>query len=315
MLPSGLLPRGSLQCLIVLSAIGTVNATCYYPNGTDRNRGFPSDTYFPINPGDDFSMCCSRLGDKPRSDGLCANSDGSVIWRESCTDRTWQSPKCIKLCAGTDPDTNDSPGSGRQMDNDEQVTPCSDGSYCCGDGGLGSSCCNEGRGVFVRDGTTQNNNPTATPTSSTTSETLPTTANTLPVTAAISAGPTADAAPTPASSSQDSGVNTGAIAGGLVGGLAGLLIIVLALWFFYRRRKANKTAQSSTTQQHEYPPTSEAQDSTYGYYKSPGPQEAQGSYIEEYKRPELQAGAVSPTVGRAELDTQHISPQHRVQSS
>lgn len=109
MVPSGLVPRSSLRCLTVLSAIGAVNAACYYPNGTDRNRGFPSDTYFPINPGDDFSMCCSHLGDKPRSDGLCANSDASVIWRESCTDRTWQSPKCIKLCAGTDPGKPDCP--------------------------------------------------------------------------------------------------------------------------------------------------------------------------------------------------------------
>ena len=92
-----------LQWLIALSLIDAAIANCYYPNGTDRNEGFPNDTYFPINPGDDFSMCCSHLGDKPRSDGLCANADGSVIWRESCTDRTWSSPKCIKLCAGASP--------------------------------------------------------------------------------------------------------------------------------------------------------------------------------------------------------------------
>lgn len=92
-----------LQALTILSAIGAASANCYYPNGTDRNQGFPTDTYNPINPGDDVSMCCSDLGDKPRSDGLCANAEGSVIWRESCTDRTWQSPKCIKLCAGSAP--------------------------------------------------------------------------------------------------------------------------------------------------------------------------------------------------------------------
>lgn len=92
-----------LQWLKALSLIDAAITNCYYPNGTDRNEGFRRDTYFPINPGDDFSMCCSHLGDKPRSDGLCANADGSIIWRESCTDRTWSSPKCIKLCAGPRP--------------------------------------------------------------------------------------------------------------------------------------------------------------------------------------------------------------------
>ena len=95
--------------LTILCTIRTSTANCYFPNGTDRNEGFPNDTYFPINPGDDFSMCCSHLGDQPRSDGLCRNSDGTVIWRESCTDRTWQSPKCIKLCAGASPGTSTSP--------------------------------------------------------------------------------------------------------------------------------------------------------------------------------------------------------------
>lgn len=87
--------------LAVLALITVVSATCYLPNGIDRNKGFPNATYFPISSGDGFSMCCSKLGDKPREDGLCENFDGSVIWRESCTDRTWQSPKCIKLCADT----------------------------------------------------------------------------------------------------------------------------------------------------------------------------------------------------------------------
>lgn len=100
------MPRGILNyytlilSLEILSGITRVSATCYYPNGTDRNAGFPTIRYAPINTGDNFSMCCT-LTDKPRSDGLCENEPGTLIYRESCTDQTWQSPKCIKLCAGS----------------------------------------------------------------------------------------------------------------------------------------------------------------------------------------------------------------------
>ena len=90
--------RGLIALLFVAD---TVTAACYYPNGTDRNAGITSDTYSPINPEDDVSMCCSNNGDQPRPDGLCMNLLGTIIWRESCTDKTWTSPKCIKLCAGT----------------------------------------------------------------------------------------------------------------------------------------------------------------------------------------------------------------------
>lgn len=90
-----------LRGLIALFVLDTVAAACYYPNGTDRNAEFPTDIFYPINPEDDFSMCCSNNGDQPRIDGLCLNRLGTIIWRESCTDRTWTSPKCIKLCAGT----------------------------------------------------------------------------------------------------------------------------------------------------------------------------------------------------------------------
>ncbi len=73
------------------------SATCYYPNGTT----VPVDSYQPCNPNDTDSMCCRLNGgdpDKCRSDGLCLSSFDSNIWRESCTDHSWKSPNCIKLC-------------------------------------------------------------------------------------------------------------------------------------------------------------------------------------------------------------------------
>lgn len=84
----------------LLAGITTASANCYYPNGTDRNSGLSNIQYAPINTGDNYSMCCAAT-DKPRSDGLCENQPGTIIYRESCTDQSWQSPKCIKLCAGS----------------------------------------------------------------------------------------------------------------------------------------------------------------------------------------------------------------------
>ncbi|KAL9596290.1 MAG: hypothetical protein Q9219_005885 [cf. Caloplaca sp. 3 TL-2023] len=285
-----------LATLTILSVSGIAVAKCYFPNGTDRNLGFPQDTYLPINTGDDFSMCCSRLGDQPRSDGLCMNADGTVIWRESCTDRTWESPKCIKLCADESPDTNNSPGVGRQMDNDEQVTPCFDGSYCCGDGAMGSTCCDQGRGVFIRDGTTQAANPTLTSTSSTSSSAAPSLTTTIITSTGIAAGSTRETSSPAAAGPQSSGSNTGAIAGGVVGGIVGLGLILAIAWVILRkRRRPNGPTPSGIRQgnDHWYP-----QD-----HKPSEPQEAQGSYTGEIKRSELQAGPIDKTMGRSELGT------------
>ncbi|KAL8897000.1 MAG: hypothetical protein Q9207_007440 [Kuettlingeria erythrocarpa] len=85
--------------------VALVSADCFLPNSTDRNSiwdGHGGD-YQPTGFGssvDNFQMCCATNGravpDIPRKDGLCQN--GAAIWRESCTDPTWKSPSCIKLC-------------------------------------------------------------------------------------------------------------------------------------------------------------------------------------------------------------------------
>lgn len=94
-------------------------ANCYSPDGSDRN--LHSDVaegtvlYTPCSQVTRFSMCCRQPndgGDDCRSDGLCQGyaTDGSLpIWRESCTDRSWQSPYCLNLCTtGINEDGNDS---------------------------------------------------------------------------------------------------------------------------------------------------------------------------------------------------------------
>lgn len=67
------------------------------------------DTYQPCGNGissDNFNMCCAIQGrssnghDICEKNGLCGNAaiGNTSFWRESCTDRTWQSESCLKLC-------------------------------------------------------------------------------------------------------------------------------------------------------------------------------------------------------------------------
>lgn len=79
--------------------------SCYRPNGTDVNAvyraQFLKPVYEPCNAGDEHSMCCAmqrNIPDKCRSDGLCLNEFKNLVWRDSCTDPTWKSPHCVKLC-------------------------------------------------------------------------------------------------------------------------------------------------------------------------------------------------------------------------
>ncbi|KAI4097973.1 MAG: hypothetical protein LQ339_006634 [Xanthoria mediterranea] len=199
------------------------------------------------------------------------------------------------------------------MDNDEQVTPCSDGSYCCGDLSLGYSCCNQGRGVFIKDGTTQATRPTSTPASSPSSQSPPASTTTT----GFLAGATTEAASstTPVISPPRSNVNGGAIAGIVVGALEGIVLLLVAVWFLcFRRRKANNAAWNEMAQRPGQTPSADAWGRSYGDEIKAEPQEAQGSYTGEYKRSELQAGPVSWTAGRSELDTQPVLPPWVTQS-
>lgn len=82
--------------LILLLLTPHASADCFYPNGTSRNGNITGAAapYKPCFSG--VSMCCSTVFDTCERDGLC--SDGTNLWRESCTDPTWQSPNCVKLC-------------------------------------------------------------------------------------------------------------------------------------------------------------------------------------------------------------------------
>ena len=76
----------------------STHAACFFPNGLDRNSQFGSEVYQPCDRSAEHSMCCRAQNHTCRSDGLCFSLLTSLVWRESCTDSTWNSSACVKLC-------------------------------------------------------------------------------------------------------------------------------------------------------------------------------------------------------------------------
>ncbi|KAG6986709.1 hypothetical protein G7Y79_00073g098080 [Physcia stellaris] len=241
--------RSSLNLLLNFYLLVSIaSAACYYPNGTDV-AAFTSqnEAYQPCNVTAQASMCCRiNIADESgrdhcRSDGLCASPKRQYLWRESCSDPTWKSPHCQKLCLdydGLDPFGNS------VVNNNVALTVCDDGSLCCGTKTNGSTCCIEGKGVWMVDGKETTVNPNATVSTSTSA--LP--ASTSSASTAANAAESTSS--TPKSSSHKS--NTGAIAGGVVGGVVGLAVIGGAIyWLFHPRQLGNgDPSQSNYNGQH-----------------------------------------------------------------
>ena len=87
-------------------------ATCYNPDGSEAQN---SAAFQPCNQvTGTISQCCGTnwtgvnpeiANDVCQPNGLCLNSAHGLplFWRSSCTDKTWQSPFCLKgLCTSVD---------------------------------------------------------------------------------------------------------------------------------------------------------------------------------------------------------------------
>ncbi|KAL8916486.1 MAG: hypothetical protein Q9208_008489 [Pyrenodesmia sp. 3 TL-2023] len=270
---------------ILSHIVALASADCFLPNSTDRNSilwdSHGSD-YQPSGFGssiDEFQMCCATNGravpDTPRKDGLCQN--GATIWRESCTDPTWKSPSCVKLCIDgiststrpllpyymrfrklTEHYTDDEGDQRRDVDN--RITQCPDQSYCCDDRNI--TCCVQGNGVWIDNGQPTTINPNAT---------QATTVSTTPISTTTPAG--LPPPPVPPPPSRFAGLPGGAIAGIAAGAIAGTIIPALAIWLCIlrprKRRRENIDAKdtSNTAPQpvdgHGQPAEMNAPDSTY----------------------------------------------------
>lgn len=95
------------------------------------------------------------------------------------------------------------------------VTPCKNGSYCCGNGTLADACCAMDLGLFVINGSTTQRNPAPTASSSEIPSSL--------------TSPASSAAKKPAR-------ETGAIVGGAIGGVV-VLVLGALIWKGLDRRK------------------------------------------------------------------------------
>lgn len=251
--------RFSIPTIAFLSLSFTASAqNCFVPNGTDRNLGLSESYYQPCGSGssvDQYTMCCATFRQAPDTcmkNGLCANNETGphLVWRESCTDPTWKSPSCIKLCSDgigeCFPQINVQAcqqsiidENGYEMSSgDQMVTPCADGSCCCGQNA--TDCCNSNKGVWIVNGTTTNIDPaSATYSSATKSSSISSSSSSTTSTATITNAPDTTATPTsPTSTPKD---HTGVIAGGVIGGLAVLALAAGAAYYILKQKRRGST--------------------------------------------------------------------------
>lgn len=84
----------SLPHIIVLSSfLSYTTATCWFPDGKTI-----ADTYITCNTtkNEAQSACCDA-GDPCSTNGFCMGNAG-FAYRGGCTDSTWESPSCAKVC-------------------------------------------------------------------------------------------------------------------------------------------------------------------------------------------------------------------------
>lgn len=81
----------SAGCLLLPYALLAYGQNCYYPNGALANTDdHPCST-------DGHSTCCP-LNWQCLSNGLCFLPSEGYLGRYTCTDSSWQSDKCPKIC-------------------------------------------------------------------------------------------------------------------------------------------------------------------------------------------------------------------------
>ncbi|KAF4120084.1 hypothetical protein GMORB2_3495 [Geosmithia morbida] len=110
--------------------------SCFAPDGKTLAD---NETYVPCNKlgiqQDGIESSCCRLDGKADERDLCAATglclNGGVLFRGYCTDKTWKNPACVDVC--TDPKKHGS------SNGSVEITPCTDGKYCCGSNNL--ACC------------------------------------------------------------------------------------------------------------------------------------------------------------------------------
>lgn len=140
-----------------------------------------------------------------------------------------------------------------RMAGDQRVTPCRDGSFCCGKSSKALDCCNSRRGVFVVNGTSTSEKPSSTATEHGTRSSSPWSPPTsLSITTISHQDPSSPitsptSSPSPASTSGSSGPHDRVIpiVAGILGSVIGSLILVSTLIWLFRRQRRRRAGLDS----------------------------------------------------------------------
>lgn len=127
-------------------------ATCYFPNGTADDSGTMKPC--PLSSGKQHGMCCKVGNDdicqkdfNGQYTGFCLGGWDAALYRDGCTDRNW-GPECLNVCTTGLGEWQYSYGD--NLHNSYwPVAACGDGTYCCGQGTVASTCCAEGNGYYI----------------------------------------------------------------------------------------------------------------------------------------------------------------------
>lgn len=109
-------PISQFKFWLFLCWSSMIRATCFNPDGSQISDSDAAQAFQPCNQiAGVVSQCCGTnwsavapgkvANDVCQPNGLCLNNLNGVplYWRSSCTDKTWQSPLCLKnLCTNHD---------------------------------------------------------------------------------------------------------------------------------------------------------------------------------------------------------------------
>ncbi|KAI1170926.1 hypothetical protein F4777DRAFT_89201 [Nemania sp. FL0916] len=217
-------------------------AQCYYPNGKEA----PKSQQQPCNSTEDgrVSLCCDMRNSVCTTTGLCLGSAG-YYYRGTCTDRSWISPSCPRVC--TD----------QNKDSTVNFYPCVAGNFdfkhqiCCGYSDTKDCCANNFTTSFGIPFAPTHSVAAAVSLIATTVTQSESVASNFPISTTECVAPTQTPACTSCGPPPIAGYVGGTVGAGVGVGLIGLIVILLRerKW----RKETTKKSEATTDFQWHQP--------------------------------------------------------------